>query len=200
MAEVPSGYFPDFDIQWDIRYSRRYSTLIVESKTGKEQRRRLFPASGSDGTGHKGGYVVATCSSISYTPLQRQTVAEFLDSKDGAFKSFYLFRRDLDNFTNYYSGIVAASSSFIIPFKECTVTTVTVENVSKTFTVTVGVGPGGEDRINFNGGSQTGAVRVTLRARQRLSVRALNDEIIESFIANVVNDNVIFSLAFRQVR
>lgn len=201
MAEIASGYFPDYDIQWDIAYRRKYSTQTVISRTGKQQRRRLFPASGSDGTGRKGGYAHISCTSSAYTPAQRVVVADFLDAKDGSFRAFYLFRRDLDTFTNYFvTDLTLSSPNVEIPFKESTVTAVTIDNVPIAFTVLVGVGTGGEDWIDFTAGDQIGEVRVTLRGRQRLLVIASDDEIIESFVANTVNNNAIFTLAFEQVR
>lgn len=199
MAEIPSGYFPDYDIQWDIQYRRKFLTQKVVSKTGKQQRRRLFPASGSDGTGRRGGYLHLSCTSSAYTPAQRKTVADFLDSKDGSFRAFYLFRRDIDTFNNYYVDAIVADDNIIIPFKDTTVTAVTVDNVSKAFTVTAGIGTGGEDRIDLTA-SISGAVRITLTGRQRLVVISSNDEVIESFVANVVNDNALFTLAFEEVK
>jgi hypothetical protein len=200
MAEVSFGYFPDYDVQWDIQIRRAYKTLIWTSLTGKEIRRRLYPIRESTGTGHKGGYGYLSVSSTAYTPAQREVVANFLDSVDGAFRAFYVFRRDFDNFSNYYVGDVTSQSSIVIPFKEAEVTSVTVANVSKAFTINHNVGPGGESRINFTAGDQTGAVRITAYARERWLVRALNDEVIETFIANVVKDNTVIPLAFKQVR
>lgn len=200
MPEISAGYFPDYDVQWDIQISRRYKTLIFESVSGIEQRRKLYPAPATDGTGKKGGYGRITATSSAFTLTQRKVVADFLDSMEGSFKAFYLFRRDYDNFSNYYVGDVIAQSNIIIPFKDVTVSSVTVNDVSKTFTVTANVGTGGESRINFTGGNQTGAVRINCLGRERWLVRAENDDVIESFVANVVNTSTIFRLAFKQVR
>ena len=200
MSEVAFGYFPDFDVQWDINNTRKYKTDIWTGKTGKEIRFKRYPSPGSTGTGHRGGYLYLSVSSAAYTPSQRQTVADFLDSVEGAFRAFYFFRRDFDNFTNYYVGDVASASSIIIPFKEAEVTSVTVNDVSKTFSVTQNVGTGLESRINFLSGVQSGPVRINTYARQRVLVRALNDDVIETFIANVVKNNVVFPLSFKQVR
>jgi hypothetical protein len=199
MTEVASGYFPDYDVQWDVKVGRRYKTQITEAANGSEQRRRMFPAPASRGTGIKGGYGFVTASSDAFNPTEREAVASFLDSLEGSFRAFYWFRKDRDNFTNYEVGSVAAQSSIVIPFKDASVTSVTVANVSKAFTVTSGVGTGGEDRINFTAGIQTGVVRVTLRGRERWLVRCANDEVIEGFVANVVSDNVVVQLAFNQV-
>lgn len=200
MSEVSAGYFPDYDVQWDYTIARRKKTQIVESLTGAEQRRRLYPARESSGTGHRGGYAVVTASSDAYTPEERFAVADFLDQMEGAFKAFYFFRRDRDNFSNYYVGDVAAAASIIIPFKDVVVTQVTVNDVVKAFTVTANIGQGAESRINFTAGAQTGAVRVTLRGRQRLLVRCVSDEMVETFLANVMKDNVITKLQFIERR
>lgn len=199
MAEVSAGYFPDYDVKWDYSIRRKYKTKIKESVAGTLQRRRMFPATGSRGTGHKGGYAFISTTSHNFNPTQRQAVADFLDSMDGAFKAFYLFRRDRDSFTNYEIGSVTSQSSIIAPAKELVLSSVTVNNVSKGFTITSGVGTGLEDRINFTAGVQTGVVRITGKFRERLLVIAINDEIVESFVANVMNDNTVFALEFRQV-
>lgn len=195
MTEVSNGYFPDYDVQWDYAYVRRYKTRIRESRTGKEQRKRSYPSPGSAGTGRKGGYARISASSDAFTPAERQTVADFLDAMEGAFRTFYLFRSDRDNFSNYQCGSVAAALSIVIPFKDFSATSVTVDNVSVGFTTTNNIGTGGETRVNFSV-PQTGVVRVTGRGRERLLVRSENDEVVQNFIANVVNDNVVFQLAF----
>jgi hypothetical protein len=199
MTEISAGYFPDYDVKWDYNIRRRYKTKMKESVAGTLQRRRMFPASGSRGTGHKGGYAFISTTSHNFNIDQRHAVANFLDSMDGAFKAFYLFRRDRDQFTNYEIGSVAAQSSIIAPAKELDLSSVTVNDVSKTFSTTTGIGTGLEDRINFTAGSQTGVVRITGRFRERLLVIAINDEVVEAFIANVMNDNIVFTLEFRQV-
>lgn len=199
MAETAFGYFPDYDVQWDIKLGRKYKTQIVESLTGKEQRRRLYPSS-DPANGQRGGYGTVSATSDAYTPAERKAVADFLNSADGAFRAFYFFRRDRDTFTDYNVGIADVDTSIIIPFKDSTVTSVTVNGVSVTFSVTSEVGLGGEDRINFLAGVTTGIVRVNLRGRERWLVRSLSDEIIETFLQNVMNDNVIVPLSFKQVR
>jgi hypothetical protein len=200
MAEIANGYFPDLDVQWDVQIGRRYKTQIKESVSGIEQRRRLYPAASVYGTGHKGGYGFVSATSDMFTPEERQQVADFLDAADGAFKAFYYWRRDRDIFTNYFVGNVASASTIIIPFKDVSVTSVTVNNVSKTFSVTENLGLGGEAQVTFLAGVQTGAVRITCRGRERWLVRALNDDVVTTFVANAIKDNAVFPLAFKQVR
>jgi hypothetical protein len=200
MPEVSSGYFPDVNVQWNYALNRQYRTLITTGRTGIEKRRRVFPRGSDYGTGHKGGYLTMSASSSNLNAAEREAVGKFLDDMDGAFRAFYVFRSDRDNFSNYYVGDVTAQSSIIIPFKESTITSVTVSNSARAFTVTYGVGDGGEDRVNFNAGAQTGAVRVTLRAQQRVLVRAASDNVAEKFIAEMTRDNAVIELAFKQVR
>lgn len=200
MPETPVGYFPDYDIAWDIRIGRGYSTQITTSKSGKEQRRRMFPAPASDGTGHAGGYGFTSSSSADWTDLQRQAIFDFLDAKEGAYRSFYWFRRDKAYFTNYDVGSVAAAASIIIPFKDSVITTVTVADIGKAFTRIAFAGAGGEDQINFTAGIQTGIVRVTSFARERWIVRCTDDAITQAFKPNITVQRSIFQLAFKQVR
>jgi hypothetical protein len=200
MTEISAGYFPDFDVQWDYKLSRKYKTQIKESVSGAEQRRRMFPPPEAEGGGHKGGFGYLEASSTAFTLEQRYQVVSFFDSMEGAFRAFYFFRRDIDKFVNYYVGEAIAQASIIIPFKDVTVTDVTVNSVSKPFTVTNLFGAGGESKINFSGGIQTGSVSVDLTGRERWLVRALNDEVVEQFIANVVKDNTVVPLSFKQLK
>lgn len=200
MAETPFGYFPDVDVRWDIKISRSYRTQVTTSKTGKEQRRRMFPGPGSSGTGQRGGYGICTATSDAFKVEDRYPVVSFLDSLEGMWRAFYWWRRDRDKFVNYEVGSVSAQSSIIIPFKESTVTSVTVANVSKGFTVTSNVGPGGEDRINFTAGVQTGAVRIDCIGRERWLVRSQSDEVVEAFLENISIQKSIVALSFKQVR
>lgn len=199
MTEISNGYFPDYDVQWDYSLTRKFSTTVVTSKTGKEQRKRNFPGNGVTGTGHKGGYLYISASSDAFTPTERQVVADFLESMEGSYRAFYFWRRDRDNFSNFEMGSVVAATSIVIPFRQVSLTSVTLSNVAVIgATITENVGAGGEARINFPSGS--GVIRATLRARQRVLVRAVNDDIVTTFIENVMNDNAVFPLAFKQVR
>jgi hypothetical protein len=200
MPETPFGYFPDYDVKWDYKIGQRYKTQIEETINGIEQRRILFPEAADYGTGHKGGYTICTTTSHDFTIEQRKVIADFLDAAGGSFRAFYLFRKDRDDFVNYDCGTVTNQSSYIIPFKDSTVTSVTVANVSKAFTVTSNIGTGGEDRVNFTAGLQTGVVRVTLRGRERIIVRSLNDDVIAAFVSDRVAQLAVYTLAFRQVR
>jgi hypothetical protein len=197
--EVSSGYFPQVNVQWNLGLARRYKTLITTGRTGTEKRKRMFPRGSDRGTGHRGGYVTMSAATSAMKLEDKYAVATFLDAMDGAFRSFYVFRHDRDIFENYYIGEAVSQNNIIIPFAETTVTSVTVNNVSVPFAVTYGIGAGGEDRINFTSGAQSGAVRAYLRGKQRLHVRALNDEVVETFIAEMVKDNHVIQLAFKQV-
>ena len=199
MPEISAGYFPDYDVKWDYNIRRKYKTKIKEAVNGTLYRRRMYPAPGSRGTGHKGGYAFISTTSHNFNPEQRQAVAGFLDSMEGAFRAFYLFRRDRDLFTNFEIGSVTNQSSIIAPAKELNLTSVTVNNLTRTFSTEENIGPGLESRINFLAGNQTGVVRITGTFRERLLVVAINDEVVESFIQNVSNNNAVFSLEFRQV-
>lgn len=197
MSETAFGYFPDYPVDWDYKIRRKYRTRIIEFKTGREQRRRMYPSSSTYGTGRKGGYGYLSVSTAAYTAAQRYAVASFLDSAEGAFKAFYLFRTDRDTFVNYEVGSVTSETEITIPFKDSVISQVTINDVVIAYGTDVSVN--GEDIIEFTP-PQTGVVRVNLVGRERWLVRAEDDEVVESLIANVANDHFVISLGFKQVR
>lgn len=200
-TEVSSGYFPVVGVKWDYKISRRRKTPIKTSKTGKEQRKRMFPAKDEAGTGHKGGYGYLEFTTEELSIDDRYTISDFIDLMEGNFKSFYLFRSDKDKFVNFYVNTIVAQPNIIIPFKTSTITSVTVNDASKTFTVTSSIGTGGEDRVNFTAGNQSGAVRINLTGYQRLHVRFdMDDEEIQTLREGIATTQWNMPIRVKEVR
>jgi hypothetical protein len=184
MSETPVGYFPDYGYQWAPIKSQRHSTEILRSKNGREQRLGWFPTSGFP------GYRLSTTI---LTQEQRGIVFEFLNSHRGSLLAFNFFRPDPSWAKLITVGNVSGATSIQTIYKQGTYSAVYVNGVSKTFTVTPNVGPGGEDRINFTGGAQTGSVTANLTTgRERIVARSENDEFVETWPSSPLELNTIF--------
>lgn len=201
-TETSQGYFPDtIGVDWDYTVRRKRRVRIKESKTGLEQRKNFFPLRFTDGTGHKGGYLYLEGSTQFLSVDNRFIISDFIDQMEGNLKAFWIFRKDLDYFSNYDIGDVAGASTYLIPGKETIITVVTVNDVGKTFTITPNIGTGGEDRINFSAGAQTGRVRISGKLRERVLVRFdFGEDEIQTLIADTMHSNWRIPLAVKQLR
>lgn len=207
MSENPTTYFPDVLVQWGMQFVKRHRTELIEYRSGREQRRAVFGAT---------GFEVYSAKSDVLKQAIRALVYNHLDSMRGRYGAFYFWRPDPANYTNYAVGTVTAQSSIIVPFKGLwwaygmngvgmtavagSYSNVQVGGVSTTFTVTANIGTGGEDRINFTGGSQTGAVTVTgTSLRKRLTARYDMDEIPQTFLQDTVDVRAIFDIVIKEL-
>jgi hypothetical protein len=189
MAEIPSGYFPDLSVQWDIEIEDEFATQVLTTLGGREQRRTV---------GDPEGFLVWRASSSLLTNAQLQTVRAFFRSKRGRYGAFYFFDPSPTSVSAYPIGSVAASSTFLVPGKATAFSQVTVGGSPVSFTINVGAGPGGEDVINF-GTSRTGAVAVTGTWRQRFVCRFLNDSLPRNYAA-VADVRSVVAIGIKEVR
>lgn len=196
MAESPSTYFPDFRVQWGLRRTLRFLTEQLEYPSGRKVRRQVYPA---------GGYRHLATKSQWLIPADRQVLYDFFLARKGMLEAFWFFMPAPVTLVDYACGTVSGASTFIVPLKgpwyrgetavAGTYTTVKVAGVSKAFTVTANIGAGGEDRITFTGGAQTGAVTVTgSLLRERITCQFEMDELSEEFLESYGPVNSAFDV------
>jgi len=191
MAESPSTYFPSVGFQFDYALQQTHKTEMLEFRSGREQRRAAYDAR---------GYRRIRGTTVNLTQTVRRTVIDFFNARRGSYEAFYIFRSDPAEYSDYAVGSVSASATFTLPFKAVTgSTTVKVDGVTKTHTISSGTGTGGEDQVLFSGRAQTGAATVTLTGKERHTVRFASDNLGESFIQGG-GVFPIFSLELKELR
>lgn len=192
MAETPSGYLPDFKVQWDLAVMHAHATEMLVSRSGREQRRAMFPTT---------GYRRWTALSDALSQADRKTLLDFFQAKRGKLTAFNFWRPDPANFTSYSLGTVSAATTLYIPFKNsASVSNVTVAGVSQAVTLQNAVGPNGEDQITFTAGAQSGAVVGDVTGgRERVVTRFDVDELVQGFVPNVAEIRSVFQIAIKEV-
>lgn len=198
MAESPSLVMPDFKYQWDLKPSKRHSTLVIRAKNGRQQRFGNYPTA---------GYRYFSGSTQFLNQDQRRQLADFMDSVRGALVPFYFFLPVPRNYVSFALGTVATSSTFIVPFKDFAAEldvspstfTITVAGISKAFTVQSGVGAQTQDQITFSAGAQTGAVVGTFSGRPMFTGHFDMDEAVEQMYQNAASILTAVSVRIEEV-
>jgi hypothetical protein len=192
--ENPTTYFPTIKVQWDVTASHTFKTDVLESFNGREQRRVNYAS-------FRRLYSFTTAALDS---SGRETLRDFVRARKGRAEAFYFFRPDSDDFSAYNCGTVQGAASFVIPFRTgeipSTVTQVWIDgSLQGGWSVSIGVGPGGENRINF-AGNRTGVVTADVStAQERMVVRFESDEIAQSWVAPSVPPMAVYRIALREL-
>lgn len=190
MPETPVGYLPDYNYQWDIANNKAFSTLIQKYKSGREQRRKLQTV------GLRSFYGSLASLSLS----QREILWDFIDEHFGPFVAFYAFIPAPEQFTDWNIGTASSDTSWVIPVKSSTITQVKINDTPIGYTVSSGIGAGGEDRVNFIGGPYAGSIKISGTGRIRIVSRFSNDMFDENFIPNSGSVKAIVSVSIQELR
>lgn len=101
MAETINGYLPDLNIGWDVEVARAHLTEITMARSGKEQRRGVWPAS---------GFQRMSATGAGSELHDRRAIAKFFDDRRGRLQAFYFFRPDRQRLFGFSAGTISSTN------------------------------------------------------------------------------------------
>jgi hypothetical protein len=142
MAETSSGNFPDsVALQFSsLTVGRAEATDIEVAYSGREVRRSRFPIR---------GYRYYNITTAPLVQSDAELLRDFMIARRGRMQAFQFYPTS-ELYLAEPAGAALGVSSLIIPFTAGTYTVFYVNGSPTAFDVTPGVGPYGEDQVNFN--------------------------------------------------